>query len=765
MSSHGQFDPVDKNEALLAAAEELANVGCWEHDLVTGSISRSANLCRMLGVDPSNVTIPEDFFWNLVDPEHHEIVRGIIDCATANREPYEYQARFILPDGRKRIFLTRGKPIVDSNNRVIKRIGVALDVTERTESANAIRESEERYRDLVENSFALICTHDLSGRLLSLNELPARILGYRPEELVGRFIYEMLIPEKRRDFDLYLKQIEREGSAKGLLTLKTRSGQNRIWEYHNTLRTWGVPSPLVRGMAHDITELHETARKLRRSEALLTQAEQLAQVGSWELDIETQNLAWSEQFYRMLGLDPQNGPVPYGTGIGMIHPDDREEGLRDARGLRAGGQEFDNELRFLIADGTTRVFHSRAVAVVGPSGRIARIRGMSQDVTEKKIEEERLRKSEALLSQAEQIANFGSWEYDFKTRKTRLSQQLLDTYQLRSDDEWNLEAFSGRLHPEDRNHLQEIIDRSLAEAKPWECRVRYIAPEGGTRILLGRGVPIVGADGTVERAIGVVRDITKEVRAEEDLHTLLSELFHLRDEDRRRLARQLHESVGQALVALLMSMRRLYESLPGNGTPAHEFWLSSREFAGEAIREVRAISYSMHPPLLDEAGLGSALRHFAAGFSERSGIEIKVDIPHDLGRQSPEIETTIFRIVQEALTNVHRHSGSPTARIRLVCENRRLLAEVQDDGSGLRAMGPAIGQHTFGVGITAMRERVQQLSGVFEIDSSLGHGTTIRVSLPLGPDAVKERTSFLGVAGASRPFGQSADTHPSQPER
>lgn len=731
VNGHVQIDPIDKSEALLAAAEELANVGSWEHDLVTGSISRSVNLCRMLGADPSDTTIPEDFFWNLVDPECHELVRRIIDWATENRQPYEYQARFILPDGRKRIFLTRGKPIVDSNGRVVKRIGVALDITEKTEAADAIRESEERYRDLVENSFALICTHDLSGRLLSLNELPARILGYRPEQLIGRNIDEMLIPERRWEFGNYLKHIQREGSAKGLMVLRTRFGEHRVWEYHNTLRTQGVPTPIVRGMAHDITESHETARKLRSSEALLAQAERLANLGSWELDVEKQTLAFSDNYFRMLGLEPQKEPVPYGTGIAMMHPDDRERGVRDAERLYPGGQELENELRFITANGATRFFHSRAVAIMGPSGRVARIRGMSQDVTERRIEEEKLRKSEALLSRAEEIAKFGSWEYDCRTGTARLSKQLRRTCQLDSDEESDLEVFFARLHPEDRVQLQKARERGISECKPWEYTARYFGAEGGARLLYINGIPTPGADGKAERSVGIVRDITKEVRAEKDLHNLLTQLFHLRDEDRRRLARQLHESVGQTLVALRMSMRRLNESLPRYDTPAHQLWMSSDAFAREAIREVRAISYSMHPPLLDEAGLGSALRHFAAGFAERSGIEVKVEISRDFGRQSPEIETTIFRIVQEALTNVHRHSGSPDARVRVACESQRLQAEVQDHGCGFPPLPRSISRHPLGVGITGMRERVQQLSGDFEIESTPGQGTTIRVSLPL----------------------------------
>jgi PAS domain S-box-containing protein len=638
VNRRSQFDEMCKSEALLAAAEELANLGSWEHDLVTGLISRSANLCRMLGADPSLVTVPQDFFWTLVDPKDHEIVRGIIESATKAQEPYEYQARFSLPDGRTRILLTRGKPIVDSKNRVVKRIGVAFDVTDRAEAERTIRESEERYRDLVENSRALICTHDLSGRLLSVNELPVRILGYRPEELVGRRLPDMVEQETRDRWPEYISSIQEYGYAKGLMVVRTRTGERLVWKFHNTLRTEGVPTPIVRGMAHDITQAYETEIKLRESEAL--------------------------------------------------------------------------------------------------------------------------------LSQAEQLANVGSWEHDFRTGKVRLSKQLLEFYKLDSDAGWTFKKFLERLRPEDGKRLQEIRARSLAECRPWEDTVRYRAPGEECRILFVRGLPLAGADGKLERSIGVVQDITERVRINEELRNALRQLLHVRDDDRRRLARELHESVGQTLAALIMSMRRLQETLPGKNTVADALWLSCHEIAQQAVREMRAISYSMHPPMLDEAGLGSALRCFAKGFTERSGIEVSVNVPENLGRQSQEIETVVFRVMQEALTNVHRHSGSRTARIHFTCEDGQLRAEVQDDGCGFPPTNAATDRHALGIGISGMRECVQQLNGTLEIESAPGRGTTIRVILPLAEaKPKKESIAMSATASASRWISKIRKTQASQPER
>jgi signal transduction histidine kinase len=215
-----------------------------------------------------------------------------------------------------------------------------------------------------------------------------------------------------------------------------------------------------------------------------------------------------------------------------------------------------------------------------------------------------------------------------------------------------------------------------------------------------------------------------------------------RDEERRTVARELHESTGQTLAALKMSLGRLRMALPEEDDGLHGLLQSAVDLAEDAVREVRTLSYLMHPPMLDEAGLRSALHWYAKGFSERSGISVQVDIPQDFGRLGQDAETTIFRIVQEALTNVHRYSGSRTATIRLSSSGGSVAAIIQDEGCGLPSPTLASGRNApLGVGIVGMRERVKQLNGKFEVESAPGKGTTIRVVLPVEPKAAAQRTS------------------------
>jgi signal transduction histidine kinase len=223
--------------------------------------------------------------------------------------------------------------------------------------------------------------------------------------------------------------------------------------------------------------------------------------------------------------------------------------------------------------------------------------------------------------------------------------------------------------------------------------------------------------------------------ANQSLHALSARLLQLQDEERRRFARELHDSVGQSLAGLtlnLSAVRTDIERLARTASTLNE----SEAMVQEMSREVRTISYLLHPPMLDESGLASALRWYVEGFTQRSKIQVEAEFPDDFGRLPQELETAVFRVVQECLTNIHRHSGSPTAKVRLARFNDFVLVEVADRGKGIapekRDEMETFG--TLGVGLRGMRERILQLGGSMKIDSN-GPGTVVRVQIPMAHGA------------------------------
>ena len=225
-------------------------------------------------------------------------------------------------------------------------------------------------------------------------------------------------------------------------------------------------------------------------------------------------------------------------------------------------------------------------------------------------------------------------------------------------------------------------------------------------------------------------EIAERKQAEGSLRQLSTRLLLVQDEERKRLARELHDSTAQSLAALSMNLAVARESHGRIDERARNALDESEALADRCSREIRSLSYLLHPPLLQEVGLSAAIRWCADGFARRSGISVDVHLPADFGRLPEEIETALFRVVQECLANIQRHSGSPTARIQLVRKLEWVALEVVDQGRGLPAEilsgRDAVG--SLGVGLLGMRERVRQLGGKLRIDST-GKGTTIHVVL------------------------------------
>lgn len=338
---------------------------------------------------------------------------------------------------------------------------------------------------------------------------------------------------------------------------------------------------------------------------------------------------------------------------------------------------------------------------------------------------------EALLAKAEEIANFGSWEFDVKTGHEKCSAQLRKIYQLSPAQTWSVEMYWQRMHPSDRQWALPLANKARDEGRPVECLARYCAPDGRVRLHRAHVLPVIDQTGKVVRAMGVIHDVTEHAASHEELRRLSQQLMNEQDSQRRRLARELHESAGQSLASLKMTLGRLREAVGENPDLVSDLLDSAAHLTDGAIRELRTVTYLLHPPMLDESGLASALSWYTKGFAERSGITTQLDISESFQRFSQDIETTVFRIVQEALTNVHRYSGSRSAAVQLWHEGANLHVEIRDQGCGFP---PAAERRTeMGVGISGMRERVKQLNGVFEISSVPGKGTTVRAILPVVP--------------------------------
>lgn len=219
--------------------------------------------------------------------------------------------------------------------------------------------------------------------------------------------------------------------------------------------------------------------------------------------------------------------------------------------------------------------------------------------------------------------------------------------------------------------------------------------------------------------------------AHRHVRDLTTQVLHLQDEERRRLARDLHDGVGQLLAALSMNLASISNDLDRLSKTANTV-ADSSALVSDMTRDIRTISHLLHPPLLDEVGLRPALQVYIEGFAERSKISVDLDLSHDFARLPRDTETAIFRFVQECLTNVHRHSESTVAHVRVARSDGRVEVEVRDQGKGIpvERLSELAVTGSPGVGLRGMRERLTQLGGTLEVMSN-GHGTAILAKLPV----------------------------------
>jgi PAS domain S-box-containing protein len=294
---------------------------------------------------------------------------------------------------------------------------------------------------------------------------------------------------------------------------------------------------------------------------------------------------------------------------------------------------------------------------------------------------------------------------------------------------WTAQEALGRDHAELLHTTFPIPLSEIEKYQVWEGELTHSTREGRRIVVASRWTSLRDEAGELCGWMEINTDITARKAAENAARSLSGRILTLQDDERRRIARGLHDSLGQYLAALKMQLGLL--SMSNGDEP--ELIEQATEIVDRCLAETRTVSHLLHPPLLDEAGFGSAARWFVEGFAKRSGVAVDLRLPPNLGRLHSDVEITLFRALQEGLTNVHRHSGSPRADISVSLEPTHVRLDVQDYGQGMpshiiRELNQGDGKT--GVGIAGMRERVRELGGYMAIKSS-SHGTLLSVLVPL----------------------------------
>jgi PAS domain S-box-containing protein len=394
---------------------------------------------------------------------------------------------------------------------------------------------------------------------------------------------------------------------------------------------------------------------------------------------------------------------------------------------------WEGEFEVRRKDGSILPTHAVDVLLKDGDGHPLGFVGVSVDITEQRRTEAQLRRQRAMLSSAVRIAGLGCWDYDLLQDRLEWADETLGIFgTTREAFGATLNAFLAFVHPDDREALQAMGARSLMDRGTVEMEYRIVRPDGEVRLVYDRGEVVFDDRGEPIRRTGVVMDITEHKQAEaalrqanEQLHVLSRRLFQIQEDERRRLARELHDQMGQALTAAkidLQAAQRLEERNAIVGRLDDSIVMLER-----ILQQVRQLSLELRPPLLDDLGLVPVLRWYLDQQAQRAGFRVEFFADPALERVDAAIETACFRVAQEALTNVVRHARALAVSVELHRTAEALHLVVQDNGIGFDVatalQGPSLG-------LLGMRERVALLGGELDCKSAPGRGTEVHAFFP-----------------------------------
>jgi PAS domain S-box-containing protein len=468
---------------------------------------------------------------------------------------------------------------------------------------------------------------------------------------------------------------------------------------------------------------------LRESEERLALAADCAEAGLWILDYRTRVFWVTDRARALFGYSPDMA-VDMDRLEASVHPDDRDLVRRVIERSARDGEAVTVEYRILLGDGSERWILSRGRPRLASTGESDRLMGVSIDVTERKRADVALRESEARLEAGVELAGLAFYEVDFGAGAVYIDDRFRGLCGVPPDREQGLQALEfwmERLHPDDRpgvlNARQQLHDGELEQLF---VEYRFLPPGQGQKWIQHSGrVAVRDAAGRTVKSYGVLRDVSKRKRAEDELHDLSQRLIGAHEAERALLARELHDDVSQRLAVLAIDVGRAELAAPDAAQA--EAMQEVRAGLVRLSEDIHSLAYQLHPSVLEELGLVEALQ----AECERRGRQGQLDLAVDLEPLTAVIGRNaalcLFRVAQEALNNVARHAGVRAATVKLRHMDAGLLLAVADGGRGFDPGHPGEGMH---LGLASMRERVRLVHGTLDVESAPDRGTTILAWVP-----------------------------------
>jgi PAS domain S-box-containing protein len=591
------------------------------------------------------------------------------------------------------------------------------------------RESEALLAAMFERTALGIVMVDVSGRYLRANPQFVRMVGFGAEELSAMTVGDLAHPEDAGECWRILEDLVqgRRSHSEHEERYLRRNGQV-IWVRNTATRLPDADGRLrcVIATVEDITERHRAHEALRESEARLQAFTSHSPAVMFLKDREGRYRFVNARFLQRFGLRRDqvigrtDAQLFTSAQSGIFAASDAE--------VMARGVPLDFEETTQLVDGQRYSAVSK-FPVFDREGAVVGVGGVATDITERRKVEQALREQRTLLAEAQSLAGLGCWEWDPAGGRVTWSDELYRIYGVeRGEFVPSFEAYLERVHPQDRDKVGRLVAEAVRQTGRggFTFEERIVRPGGEVRELRSHGEVMRDEAGRPVKVVGACLDITEHKAAEAALRALSRRLVQAQETERRRIARELHDQVGQNLSALNINLDIVLGSI--GQSPLAKRLEDSLQLVDGTLQSIEAVMAELRPPLLDEYGLGAALAWYAEEYTERTGIQVSIDKTRDPGQGlRPEAAVALFRIAQEALNNVAKHAGAKLVRIGLWLEGEEMNLYIADDGSGFDLAQAPRGRW----GMTTMRERAEAAGGRFMIDSVPGKGTTVRAAVPL----------------------------------
>jgi PAS domain S-box-containing protein len=600
--------------------------------------------------------------------------------------------------------------------------------------------ADAQFRLLVETvSDYAIFLLDPEGRVVSWNAGAQRIKGYDAAEIVGRHFSTFYTPEDRATGkpEELLRHAEREGRI-GDEGWRLRKDGSRFWA-DVVITALREPSGKVTGFAkvtRDMTELRRSRERIEASEARLRAFADHSPALMYLKDGEGRYRFVNRRFLQRFGLPLEQ--VLGRTDAQLFPP-------RVATALSAHDAQVLTNGVPVQAEETLRSLDGEQVSVVvkfpmfDGDGRVAGVGGIATDISERKRTEQALAEQRTLLAEAQKVAGLGCWEWDPASGRLTWSDELYRMYGIDGKGfEPSFEAYLERVHPDDRQQAGAMVARALIDGSPYTAEERIVRPDGIVRWLRSHCEVVRDSAGRAIKLLGACLDVTESRTSEQalrdaatSLQALSRRLVEAEEAERRRIAGELHDRVGQNLSALNINLDIVLGAL-GEQAPmdVRVRLRDSLALVDGTLQSIENVMAELRPPLLEEYGLGAALGWTAEEFFKRTGIE--VDFQDEAREKNRELRrdaaVALFRIAQEALNNVAKHANARRVRITVSASAEEMTVEIGDDGAGFDPLGAEARSSRWGM--TTMRERAEAAGGRVEVTSVRGTGTVLRATVP-----------------------------------